>query len=217
MADFFDDCYDPRMNMTQKDFIATFCNQCRNQDCERAARGMTKWIKRMSTQEDRLLINPRFADLDDPRYKSLQVMHFQDMLNRAYQLEISDQKGDWEIPEIHITDGKVEHSSSETNHAVEQAVKALRGGVVEDFVPETKTVDPVVDPVVDPPISKQTLQNTQIPSGGIMIGDAKNTPLKGYTEEEKDPWEIPPHLDPSIKKIEVGAKIVVGKKNESKS
>jgi len=48
------------------------------------------------TQEDKLLINPKFANPNDPAYKNLTSLDFPDLLRKAMALEISSQRGDWE-------------------------------------------------------------------------------------------------------------------------
>jgi hypothetical protein len=52
----------------------------------------------METQVDRLLDNPRFADPSDPRFADLRQMPFLDKFQEALALEISAQRGDWELP-----------------------------------------------------------------------------------------------------------------------
>jgi len=61
--DLFHECND--QGMTVPEFESLFCQRCRNTDCERAGWSTSSWDKRISTQVDRLLINPNIAGQDD--------------------------------------------------------------------------------------------------------------------------------------------------------
>jgi len=47
---------------------------------------------------DRLLDNPVFADLNDPRFKALRKLDFESAIREALALEVSSKKNDWTIP-----------------------------------------------------------------------------------------------------------------------
>jgi len=100
MRDMWDECYsgEAPAAMPPDQFKQTFCKICRNEECSNSLAGSTKWSARMRTQEDRLLNHPQFADPNDPRYQMLRKLDFPDMLRKAVALEISSQRGDWEIP-----------------------------------------------------------------------------------------------------------------------
>lgn len=98
MADLWIDCFNPAMNMSPKDFGNTFCRVCKNVACERSAGSKAKWVARVTTQVDRLLTHPNFADPMDPRYQSIRAVDFPSAVRDAMRLEISDRKGDWSIP-----------------------------------------------------------------------------------------------------------------------
>lgn len=104
MADFWSECYDPRIALTSgqpttpETFSQSFCRLCRNQECSRSGGSGSKWLQRMSTQEDRLLLHPRFADPDDPRFKHLREIDFPSALREAMRIEIADRRGDWVPP-----------------------------------------------------------------------------------------------------------------------
>jgi hypothetical protein len=97
---FWNECYDGQAQRTlpPDDFRKSFCHFCRNVECSLALAGKTQWQARMDSQVDRLLENPEFADLNDPKYRFIRGIDFPDMLRQAMALEISAQRGDWEVP-----------------------------------------------------------------------------------------------------------------------
>jgi hypothetical protein len=100
LLDLWDGCYDgqARSIMSPEDFRQKFCGNCMNSGCRNSRGSGMSWVQRISTQRDRLLDNPRFAELSDPRFQEFAQMEFQDRLREALAIEISDQKGDWSIP-----------------------------------------------------------------------------------------------------------------------
>lgn len=98
MPDYWGECYDPAAGMSPNQFTDTFCNRCLNQECERSAAEGTTWFRRISTQEDRLLLHPRFADPRDSRFQGVASMDFRSALKEAITLELADRRGDWSIP-----------------------------------------------------------------------------------------------------------------------
>jgi len=93
-------CYDGTAKKTMPEplFRQTFCMVCRNVDCELSRGAQTQWQARIETQVDRLLDNPTFADPDDPAFAGIRAIDFPSMFKQAMALEISAQRGDWEIP-----------------------------------------------------------------------------------------------------------------------
>jgi|GEM_PF-1741531 len=98
MADLWNECFVPSMEVSPNDFERMFCRQCRNPTCDRSAGSGLRWLKRILTQEDRLLSNPKFADPNDPRFKEIRSVEFPSALKEAMKLEISDRRGDWTVP-----------------------------------------------------------------------------------------------------------------------
>ena len=113
LNDLFDGCYSEEHQKlgTPEKFEETFCRRCRNAECRRSAIGESRWVQRISTQEERLLIHPRFEDPEDPRFKDVVDKKFLDKLQEAMALEVSSRRGDWEIPPPDV---------------VEMAVKAMQ-------------------------------------------------------------------------------------------
>ena len=102
MPDLLDSClsdpYFEKMPKEPEGFKKVVCAGCRNMKCVNAKGDFTLFDKRMSTQEDRLLINPRFADTRDPRFRDIAKLDFPDMLHRAVVLEVTSRKNDWNVP-----------------------------------------------------------------------------------------------------------------------
>ncbi len=101
LPDLWDGCYDQdhRKQMSPDEFRSTFCHNCANARCRNSqGSGMTDWLKRMMTQEDRLLNNPDFADPRDPQYASIRDLDFKSMIRRSLAIEVSTRKGDWSVP-----------------------------------------------------------------------------------------------------------------------
>jgi len=216
---FFHECFQAQFQLTEQEFRGTFCQRCKNQDCELAEWGDSDWVDRISTQVERLLTNPLFANPNDPRYQALQQIPFADMAHRAYQLEIADQKGDWEIPEILVTDGQSEVADREVTSAVDRAVKSLQGEEIEE-IQEEETKEEVIPLVLEEPIREMEREPPRSdvavlnPSEGIVLeGGFQPSLLSSEPKEEIDPWDI----SNSIEKVKVGATIRLGtqeKKNE---
>jgi hypothetical protein len=77
-------------------FRMQFCTVCRNVECSESAVSKSRWQARMDTQVDRLLENPLFGDPNDPKFRDITSMDFEDRLREAMALEISSQRNDWE-------------------------------------------------------------------------------------------------------------------------
>jgi len=97
-ADYWGECFDPAAGMSPNQFTGTFCRVCMNAECERSAAEGTSWFKRVSTQEERLINSPNFADPRDPRYRDIAHLDFRSALKEAIAIEISERRGDWSVP-----------------------------------------------------------------------------------------------------------------------
>ena len=67
--DYIYECNDKKLPVVE--FMQIFCNRCRNSACQRAGWGKSMFQNRMSTQVERLLENPNFADLENPKYAQI--------------------------------------------------------------------------------------------------------------------------------------------------
>jgi hypothetical protein len=98
MGDLWNECFTLEAQMTPQQFETTFCQICRNGICDRSAANGVQWLKRILTQQERLLDNPHFADPNDPSFASIRERDFPSTLKEAMRLEISERKGDWSVP-----------------------------------------------------------------------------------------------------------------------
>ena len=144
IPDLWNNCYDGehRKAMTPEVFKQTFCDACMNSGCTNSKGAGTQWMKRMLTQEDRLLNNPQFADTDDPRFSGFAEMNFKNMMQEALAIEIADRKGDWEIP----TQEEIGQAAAEMLGVVPPA--AFKAPEPE---PEEENVQPEPEPAAEPP------------------------------------------------------------------
>lgn len=226
--DLIGECNDHHLPI--QDFIGAFCQRCKNPECDRAAWGDSLFADRVNTQADRLLHRPLFAAPDDPAFASIRAMHFQDMLEQAMQLEIADRRMDWQIPEIHVTDGRQVVATPDTTKIVDDAVRRLataQGRTPPAYPdlpePEMERVDqdiPDLTPMfVDTSPSVQTPRlpmNTSFPAEGVMVGsdapprmqveaNPSKIPGREATAPVVDPWAV--QTDPQERVVEVGATI----------
>jgi hypothetical protein len=199
------------------EFTAHWCSRCKQPNCSRSAFGTPLMEQRVKNQERRLL-HPQQVDHTLAKYAQIVGVGFKDMLHRAVQLEVSDQKGDWEIPEIPVLDGQVHVSPAD---AVDAAVRAMGRKVTPSSEPEPEPAPsaereeeptPVeVETPVEPPPRKPetpirpTAMNTATPQG-VVIGDEPVPEQK--PRAAVDTWEIPE--GPIAKKAKVGATIKMG-------
>lgn len=70
--DLYSQCNEQNL-LSERDFVSTFCSKCRNRNCERAGWAKSTWESRISTQVDRLLLNPNIQTQDSSsRWDGLQ-------------------------------------------------------------------------------------------------------------------------------------------------
>lgn len=200
-----------------QEFQEMFCQRCKNPECYRAAWGDSLFSQRVATQADRLLHNPRFADPNDSKYDNIRALHFKDMIEQAMRLEIADRRGDWQVPEINITDGRQQVAPLDTTRVVDDAVRRL--ATAQGKKPPA-LADPLLDspdvpvsqgeplptplpPAAQSPPRPMTPINTPVSAGGIMVGSA--SPYRMQVEPEPsripgrevaaevqaDPWAAP--------------------------
>lgn len=97
--DLWGECYAGEARaVPPEQFKQTFCAVCQNGGCKNSRAAGTLWSKRMATQVEDLLTNPKFADLDDPMFREIRSLDFQDKVREALAIEVSSRKGDWSIP-----------------------------------------------------------------------------------------------------------------------
>jgi len=113
-----------------QDLRTVFCSECRNFGCKHAKLAGNPWEQRMATQVDRLLENPLFANLQDPRWSHLRELDFPSLFQESIRLHLAEQRGDWSLPSQREVDAAMgvipDQSATEPNPEVERAVKALK-------------------------------------------------------------------------------------------
>jgi hypothetical protein len=105
-----------------------FCADCRNPECQHALLSVNPWEDRMATQVSRLLENPRFGDILDPRFQHLQGMDFRNLLRETIKVHLAEKRGDWSVPtqrEVDAAMGEVGSSGEAEDPAVEAAVQNM--------------------------------------------------------------------------------------------
>lgn len=224
-----------QQQLKNDEFMHVWCKRCRNVDCERAEWGTSGWEERMATQAERLLHNPNFADPDDPVFEAVKQQHFADMLNRATQIEIADQKGDWEIPDLLANEATSVNEQNchrvakpDTTGEVDFAAQQLAAAKGRELPAPPEPEPPPVaqepahftpeedEPIPEAPQEETRPQNpvlpvnTPIPAQGIMVDGSAPPPMT--TEEmmptpQTDPWGVPLAGDTVI---EVGGTVTLG-------
>jgi len=209
MQDLLAECNEHNIN--ERDFRDMFCARCHNKTCNRAGWANSIWDARMSTQVDRLLDNPFYASLGDPRYAKIRAMDFPDARRDAMKVHISEALGDWSIPTV--DDVQLSGTGSNTASAVEQAVAALSTGKVAarpvaPVATPAPPVAPLVVAVAPPPLVVPTPRpygNTNAPAAGIMVGGGPPPARVALVDQ----WAVPV---PPKNIIAVGGTVVLGGK-----
>jgi len=128
MADHLRECNSGELRIDPKTFTTTWCVRCSQPGCDLA--GFAKddlMAARNATWRDRFF-NAEQADIALPKFALIAKLDFPDMLAKAMRLEISEQKGDWSVPEIPITDGRIVRADPDTAEQVDEAIRALAAG-----------------------------------------------------------------------------------------
>ncbi len=200
------------LKLSQGEFREQVCARCRNGKCEFSPWKDDIFAQRVQDQPGRFF-NPLQADPTSSKYKHL--VNFESLLHRAMQLEVADRKGNWEIPEIPIVDGRIEPASTRSRDQVEQAVRSLRGEPEPKEEPVSKSPPEPEEPLLPSPSPVKvtrtkkapekmpTKGNVSVPDEGLMIGGG---PIPTKTEQV-DPW-APKTPGPKI--VPPGARIRFG-------
>ena len=197
--DLLQECND--QHIPPKDFMDTFCKRCRNKTCVNAGWSKSSFEERVATQADRLLVNPRRAGSDDPRFVAIRAQHFVEI---AEAIILAKREDPWAGPGVHLAEPD---SAQVTSAVVEDAVAKLseaRGKKapvevipVPATVPTPPTVPapPVQIIVKDPPTS--FAMNTGFPEEGVMLGGdpLPAAPAVAPKAEVIDPWTPAPKMN----------------------
>jgi len=218
------------------EFQKQFCVYCRNPYCQHAEWAVDKFSARIVTQPDRFF-KPTQLDPENPQFSHLK--DFMEITKEVLQIHMANQD-DWDV-EVPITDGVDKTASEGTTNAIDEAAKALAKSKnkelnipepekeVEDKFseipgevtnpdeilaildePEPTIDEPKKEPEAqDAPAPSRDLGNTENPKHGIMIGGDNRPEII-----PDDPWAPP--SPGKEKKVEPGAKIIMGGKGTDK-
>lgn len=104
MEDFTGDCLatafmtGENRKLTEPELREMCCKFCASELCGHARLNKSQWVSRMSTQEERLLKNPKFADLKNPKWFAITDLDFPNLERQAIKLDLASIKADWSIP-----------------------------------------------------------------------------------------------------------------------
>lgn len=162
--DLIKECNDKGL-LSEKDFVATFCNYCKNRKCERAGWSKTNWDERISTQWDRLIANPnillnkkgtQWDGLSDfELIQSREPIEVWDVTPTQQTLQIEDNSPELPAPALVLIDPPRQEAQPE-QPVVEGGRLRLLNTEVKDFwlgtpevenKPQPKTQDPWEVPV----------------------------------------------------------------------
>lgn len=167
LRDLWGECYAGEARaMPPEQFKQTFCAVCQNGGCKNSRAAGTLWARRMATQVEDLLTNPKFASLDDPVFREIRSLNFQDKVREALAIEVSSRKGDWSIP----TDREVAQFAAELTGIAPPAPLF--------FKPETPPPAPVAPPPPSPPVAPVApVAPVNDPNDGVweVRGDSPNS------------------------------------------
>jgi len=215
--DLLQECNDQRI--PPKDFTQTFCVRCRNPDCVNAGWAGSSFEQRVSTQADRLLINPIMARPEDSKFDPVRAMHFVEV---AAAIALRRRADPWAGPGVFLADPD---PTTATTPAVEDAVARLaeaRGkrpsavsieeepelfpeSPVESApAPPAQPSTPMAAPAPPPPPVVRSTVNTEFPEEGVMLGGA--LPPTREAPAQADPWAPKPKTNVVLP----GAKIRMG-------
>lgn len=214
--DFLNECN--HLREPASDFKNMVCSRCRNPTCVNAGWAGSIWEQRMSTQVDRLLVRPTYADPKDSKFESVRSQRFMEV---APALILARKQDPWAGPNVHFADPD---GQTDTSGTVDAAVAALTGkpvkGVeapappqVQEPVPATVATQPSpVRPRVPTPQDAHPM-NTDFPDEGLMVDGTPPGPSSGpqphpHPSVPVDPWAPP--STPKGKVVAVGAKIKLG-------
>ena len=182
------------------------------------------------------------ADTSIPKFAVIAQQEFKNLLGKALKLEISSQRGDWEIPEIAITDGRPVPAGQAAAEQVEEAVRQLQQAGIPDpqeELPAPEEEDhatagdlpddehePPLPPEPETPVETGPLPEGSAPKvfpvgrgntpdqGEILLGGGPTPSNRPAPAPERDPWAPPPK--PTHKIVKTGATIQFGSGGKGK-
>jgi len=194
--DMWEECYSGAYTeaFSPETFRDKFCAECNQVECINAGFSRkSRWARRMDTQVDRLLDNPKFADLEDPVFREIRKVDFPSAVREALRIHVSEKRGDWSVP----SEGEVS-----------SAAASLVG-----LAPPT-AFQPPSPPTPEPPAPETAThaQDSEKPEGKWRIKGSSGN-IYTITRWPEDRWECtcPSREDPCKH-----ARLVQGKLNRVK-
>lgn len=194
LVDRWNECYEgEHRQVSPEEFKSLFCDNCMNASCSNSKGSGMTWVQRMATQADRLLNNPSFAHMQDPEFRAIRELNFQDMLHQELSIQISTQKGDWSVP-----------SSMEVAN---EASKLITGKPMPQGF-QAPEPEPVIEEVTPEPPKRKQISTWEVKGSGkktysVTLWDDqkwececpyflnKQQPCKHIKELEKSYGDIP--------------------------
>jgi len=180
LPDLWGDCYTPehRKLGNAEEFRITFCDKCVNPGCQNSAAAGTKWSRRMASQEENLLTNPRFADPRDPNFADIRSVEWENAIRQALAIEVSTRKGDWSVA---------------TESEIGQAAAEMIGIVPPSFItPEPDPPEPVEEEPEERPLTAKEVillmrdaRSLEELQGILPEGETRKSVLRVFESRKK--------------------------------
>jgi len=146
---------------------------------------------------------PEVSDNTDPRYAML--TDFIDVSGVAEQMEVRSRPPQMMIPEIQVTDGRIEnHDSQQVDDAVSRFRRKYEMPVdapleLEPPVAAAPQKDPEPEgPRQQAPSLITRPGNTPVPAGGIILPGVPLSKPSAPPKQIIDPWAIPTEVGPKV-------------------
>jgi hypothetical protein len=185
--DLISECNDQRL--PEQDFVATFCNRCKNKSCERAGWSSSSWESRISTQAERFLHNPNIVlQSESSRWDDIGDFEV------IKQTSVAEVWGAPQRPTPPLFEAPESEPQTEETPPVEEESEE-----VMELPPKLEVADEEEGRSPTPPV--QRLVNT--PPQQIYVGGLEPPPAKKETPRT-DPWAVPTN------KVSVGGTFKMG-------
>ena len=189
MSDHLSECNSGDLRIDPKTFTTTWCDRCSQRGCDLAGYANNDPMAvRNATWRERFF-NAEQADLGIPKFAQIAKLDFPNLLQKAMKLEISSRRGDWSVPEIAITDGRIVRTDQDTADQVEDAVRALSHQLdpPQELVPapeevETPTEAGRPEPPSDPP--PPPVSQTPVTTGPSEVS-TEGQPPSGNAQQDR--------------------------------
>lgn len=212
--DLLAECND--QHLPPRQFEETFCRRCRNPQCVNAQWADSAWEKRISTQVERLLINPERGDPTEERWREIVSQPFLEP-PPGY---VPDVWGPG-AARVHLSPPAVDWASAASVDEARARLKSERNGgsTPTEPIPVEGPAPPPEEASPPPPRAPSTEAvgprprhfNTPFPEGGVMVepgGEVSTAPPSPATPGQGvDVWTPRPRPSNVVSR---GARIKMG-------